>query len=617
MPWEETENEIRQRIKNPDLFEPGSFRSKSLSGIKGVRLILGKLKDGDGSMTTQAVRFSKDNWTMSEAKAWFAEHNFDSEEWLQEIGKVDVVIINKSVISNDSWGNVNKDAIRGKLTKALQDGEAGAQAAIREMYAVIESPDLREAPSSNWWGPHHEMRGNALVLNREGLGAAAAALAGARADPSLTPQEKQKAATHLIRHYDQFDLEVPDSLKEIRSDNTDTHSVIRYDQSRVGQFEITDQGYLKADGRLTRTGVFTYHKPDGTEFKELRLPEDVFDPESMSSFGSVVITDDHPVMDGIPLMLNAANTKDYAVGYTMPEVRRDGDFLEGTLLITDQKTIDKVKAGKNKLSNGYRCDLEMSPGVWNGESYHAIQRRIRGNHVAIVDSPRAGEEARIRIDSNDNTGNIAFSVSDINQESHNINKKENYTMAKFKVDGVDLELPDGSVSLVQSAIEKRDAEIAKLKKDVEAGQKELEKEKGRADAAEAEAKKAKEEKVDEDKLNQMINDRAEKKVALLAVAKQACPDGKFDGLADREIMIKVIEADPTYKDIKLDGKSDDYVTALFDAAAKNLDARKDNVSRQTQAAAGATHNDSDRLDAEAERQKTIARFRTNGGKKEE
>lgn len=75
--WEDTESEIRWRLKDPDLFKSDTFRSKDIG--KGIRLILGKLKDppeGEGdSMVAQAVRFEKEaGWDLAKAKAWAKEH---------------------------------------------------------------------------------------------------------------------------------------------------------------------------------------------------------------------------------------------------------------------------------------------------------------------------------------------------------------------------------------------------------------------------------------------------------------------------------------------------------------------------------------------------------------
>lgn len=64
-------NEHAARIRNPNDFEPDSFRSKRIA--KGIRIILGKLKGSD-KMTAQAYRFDASQYTEEEAKKWLKEH---------------------------------------------------------------------------------------------------------------------------------------------------------------------------------------------------------------------------------------------------------------------------------------------------------------------------------------------------------------------------------------------------------------------------------------------------------------------------------------------------------------------------------------------------------------
>lgn len=75
MPWEETENEIRHRVRDPEDFQPDSFRTITLKADKPrVFAIIGKLK-GETKTTIQALRFPKeDGWTMAKAKRWVEEH---------------------------------------------------------------------------------------------------------------------------------------------------------------------------------------------------------------------------------------------------------------------------------------------------------------------------------------------------------------------------------------------------------------------------------------------------------------------------------------------------------------------------------------------------------------
>jgi len=66
-------NEHSARIRDPNDFIADSFRSKSIE--TGIRIIIGKLKNGDGSMVTQAYRFKSDQFTVAEAKKWLKDHD--------------------------------------------------------------------------------------------------------------------------------------------------------------------------------------------------------------------------------------------------------------------------------------------------------------------------------------------------------------------------------------------------------------------------------------------------------------------------------------------------------------------------------------------------------------
>ena len=76
---EETENEVRIRIKDPGLFQSNSFRRTTLKseGPK-VFAIIGRLK-GETSTTVQSLRFPKDDgWTKSSATKWAKDHDFET-----------------------------------------------------------------------------------------------------------------------------------------------------------------------------------------------------------------------------------------------------------------------------------------------------------------------------------------------------------------------------------------------------------------------------------------------------------------------------------------------------------------------------------------------------------
>ncbi len=157
-------------------------------------------------------------------------------------------------------------------------------------------------------------------------------------------------------------------------------------------------GRLQVEGHLTRSGVFTYVNPDGTTRREYRPDAEVFRPESMQSFALAPLTDQHPDVG----LLDSANAKKYAVGWTGEAVRKDGDHVAANMVVMDAEMISKMESGQTVgLSCGYECDLLEVPGVApSGEHYDAVQKNIRGNHVALlVGVPgRAGPSARVRMD---------------------------------------------------------------------------------------------------------------------------------------------------------------------------------------------------------------------------
>src|SRR5574342_952483 len=58
----------------------------------------------------------------------------------------------------------------------------------------------------------------------------------------------------------------------------------RFDRGRVPKVTRTQQGFLRVDAAIARVGVLLYHNPDGSERRELRPADEVFDPLSLGSF---------------------------------------------------------------------------------------------------------------------------------------------------------------------------------------------------------------------------------------------------------------------------------------------------------------------------------------------
>jgi len=120
--------------------------------------------------------------------------------------------INKSDVSNRSWGDVDKSKIWARLKEALQNNEAGAKAAVKEVYAVVKAEINKDLTQADRWGPHHEIKGDEIILNKNGVIAAVQALSGARAEPNLNDAQFEEARKHLLRHYRELEIEPPEVL---------------------------------------------------------------------------------------------------------------------------------------------------------------------------------------------------------------------------------------------------------------------------------------------------------------------------------------------------------------------------------------------------------------------
>lgn len=169
--------------------------------------------------------------------------------------------------------------------------------------------------------------------------------------------------------------------------------VARIDRGTLRNPRRTPQGTLRVDAVFTRTGVFEYLNPDGTRRREYRPPEEVFAVESLRSHELAPVTNEHPGS-----LLTPETAPAHARGYSQEGVRRDGDLVVGSLHVTDPALIAEMESGKTGISLGYEVELDATPGERDGMRWDAVQRKITGNHIAIVHNPRAGEVARARMD---------------------------------------------------------------------------------------------------------------------------------------------------------------------------------------------------------------------------
>ena len=387
---------------------------------------------------------------------------------------------------------------------------------------------------------------------------------------------------------------MPEITKEIRRFDNIDHS-----EWMTTPFERTTEGFLKGRAIVTCCGVFTYKRADGTLQRELRLPEEVFAPATLESLKVKPVTLNHPTELVTPenadmlqvgsLGDNPSSTNQEYNGYGEPtDLKKltDGLNVAVDMIITKKDAIDAVINGKQGLSMGYTCDIEMAePGsTWCGVEYDYIQRNIKYNHCAIVDAGRAGDNAKIelRVDS-----------ADAVLEDKLVTKDGGTKMLKkINLDGIDYEAEESVIKALNTEKKRADDAVAELSKFKEDSAKELsvmtaerDTQKERADKAEEDLAKAKAEALDSTKLDEAVNARIE----LYKNAEKAGVEVKND-MKDADIKKAVIAK--VFPKANLDGKDSAYIDARYDATVEMLAERADSNSRQVLADTPNNHADS-------------------------
>jgi len=355
-----------------------------------------------------------------------------------------------------------------------------------------------------------------------------------------------------------------------KKDSVERIDYYDYDPSTI--FTLTPEGYLTGRASITNIGIFEYRNKDGTTRKEYRPPNEVFSNDSMTSFQHKPITNDHP-----PEMVDATNYKKYAVGQTGSYVTDNGYNLYIDMTVTDPTTIKAIQSGKTAISSGYRCDLDETPGKELGINYDCVQRNIQGNHVAIVDRARAGDSAKIRMDS----------VHILSKEN---TMPENLNLKVIKLDGADFHAEPQVLAELNKQSVRADTAESKVKEVTEQVSKieaDRDNQKERADAAIAELETLKKNHVDADKVSAMVKFR----VGLEAVAAKAGVEVKNDS-SDFDIMKAVILSKKP-KAI-LEGQNETYIKARYDSIVEDLATESEkNDDAANRSVQGELNNDSE------------------------
>jgi len=350
------------------------------------------------------------------------------------------------------------------------------------------------------------------------------------------------------------------------------------------EIETQPNGYLSLLATITRTGVFTYHYMnelgETVTVRQLRHPDDVFEPGSLQSLMGIPLTNEHPHE-----FLEPENSANKVVGMASDKPKEiyleseDERYVQQQVTIFDPDTIEDVVSGnKRELSLGYTLDHDETPGEWNGQAYDIRQKNIRYNHLSVVKKARGGPLCKFNLDAE------GIQVDGVcSDKVLNFNTIEREDMI-FNKDGKEFDVKDDIHALLTTLeTERKEAvdslETTKAKLDLVTEELSKFKKADATDAADAEFRKAVTARV-----------KLEKEAGAVLGDKVS-----LDGLTDRQIMEKVISS--TSK-VSLDDKSDAYVTARYDFALESGTSAQDAMGK---AAIGSETVDSDDIVAEAQK----------------
>lgn len=372
----------------------------------------------------------------------------------------------------------------------------------------------------------------------------------------------------------------------------------RYDRIAIkGKVKKTDEGYILASAPIAKVGVYTYHLGNGQTRKELVDSETLSSIEANDSLKLKPVTNNHPQERTV----NSGNSKRRTVGSVGETIENQDGFLMANFSITDSETVKDINNGRKQLSPGYKVDLVMDSGTFNGEHYDAIQRNRRYNHLAIVDNARGGDQLRLNIDHADGEDAIVEDIFDNN------NNEESRSMATYRIDGLEYE----AAPEVVNHISKLTTKIDTLDSDIKTVKDNLSKAEAKCDTAEEQIKEL--EKKDS---KEEIANAVKARITLEKNATKVLNEDNFDGITDEDLMKKVVlKKYPDAKE-KLDSKGEVYVAARYDTVIESIG--DDAFSKQNEKRVNKDNTDTkddDRTDAEDARRKYIEDLE-NGYKQE-
>lgn len=317
--------------------------------------------------------------------------------------------------------------------------------------------------------------------------------------------------------------------------------IIENFDSKILNSEKTAQGFIKVKARIAKLCVQKYAiKELGNKTLKGLRSENIFSDVYASSIITSPITINHPRENGKNILIDASNTKKYAVGHVLGKPYRKDEYLLCDLVLTADEGIKAAESGIDKISLGYECIYTKKSGNYNGEDYDFIIDSPVNNHIAMCSSPRS-EDFKLRLGIVD-----SLPVKEVNH------------MKTIIIGDSQISLDDKDYSLISSHLKQLEAKNGELVKSCDS----LE---AKYDSLDANYKKLKESasKFDTKSFFEFRN--------LLDIAEKELGKESFDSIdftKDFEpIKLKKMVLSHSNPDLekKYQEKSDSYIDAAFDA----------------------------------------------------
>jgi hypothetical protein len=174
---------------------------------------------------------------------------------------------------------------------------------------------------------------------------------------------------------------------------------LAFDRASVRTFDGNGRLQVKVSN-ISKANVCPYFGREIPGADELGLdPEKIYQlwrhpdelKKAVATFNNIPLLSIHtPDFPGDP-------PREYRVGVTHSNADFDGTYLTNGLSVWDNSAIAGIETEEQEeLSSSYQYVADMTPGTTpNGEVYDGIMREIIGNHVALVETGRAGSDVLV------------------------------------------------------------------------------------------------------------------------------------------------------------------------------------------------------------------------------